>query len=156
MIEQRAQVIEVGEGYALVEVARMTTCAACSAKPACGTSVLAKVVGNRHRRMLVLSDLPLRAGDEVVVGIAESALVRGSFAVYIVPLVLMLAGAMMGDLTFSETGEALTVLLGGVGLVLGLVWLNVFTRGIRADSRFQPIVVRRLTHPVLRYERQVK
>jgi sigma-E factor negative regulatory protein RseC len=156
MIEQRARVVEVGERHAWVELIRTSGCASCSANGFCGTSVAAKVLGNCVRRTRALSDLPLRVGDEVVVGLAESALLKGSVAVYIVPLALMLGGALFGDLTFSATGEAMAVLLGGIGLLVGLVWLRIFSHGIRTDRRFQPVVLECLTQPPVLYEHCIK
>jgi sigma-E factor negative regulatory protein RseC len=100
--------------------------------------------------------LPLRVGDEVMVGLAESALIKGSVAVYIVPLSLMLGGAVFGELTFSATGESMTVLLGGIGLMAGLVWLRTFSHSIRTDRRFQPVVLESLSQPAVLYDQRVK
>ena len=99
--------------------------------------------------MRVLSDLPLAVGDRVVIGIREQALVRGSLAVYAVPLLLLLAGAMLGELGAAQglwdDAEAASVLLGLSGLAAGLSWLKVFTRQIQHDTSYQPVVLRRIT-----------
>jgi sigma-E factor negative regulatory protein RseC len=87
--------------------------------------------------------MPLRAGDEVMIGIEENALVKGSLAVYMVPLLLMFGGALTGELITHR--EGLTILFSVLGLLGGLAWLRSFTRCIRTDIRFQPIVLRRLT-----------
>jgi sigma-E factor negative regulatory protein RseC len=95
--------------------------------------------------------MPLRAGDEVMIGIEENALVKGSLAVYMVPLLLMLCGALAGELIMHR--EGLAIVFSMLGLLGGLAWLRAFTRDIRTDSRFQPVVLRRLTPGQGRYDR---
>lgn len=143
MIEERAVVIEAGEDYVWVETQRQTSCGACSANQGCGTAALAKVLGNRRARVRALARIPLQAGDEVIVGLSENALVKGAFAVYMVPLLLMLFGALLGEWVFTAANEEIAILLGALGLLAGFAWLLAFARGIQTDIRFQPIVLRR-------------
>jgi sigma-E factor negative regulatory protein RseC len=142
MIEERALVVAVGKGEAWVETQRRSACGACSASVSCGTATLAKVLGKRRSQVRVLATMPLRAGDEVMIGIEENALVKGSLAVYLVPLLLMVGGALAGEI-ITQT-EGLTILFSMLGLLGGLAWLRTFTRSIRTDTRFQPVVLRRL------------
>ncbi len=155
MLEETARVerIEVDEIW--VETQRRSTCSSCSVNKGCGTATLAKVLGNRRTLVRVLSDLPLEVGDQVVIGIREQALVRGSLAVYATPLLLLLAGAVMGELG-AEQGlwagaEAASILLGLFGLVAGLLWLKVFTRQIQHDVNYQPVVLRRINTAVINH-----
>jgi sigma-E factor negative regulatory protein RseC len=147
MIEESAQVISSEGEFVWVETQRQSTCGGCAANQACGTSVLAKILGRRRTRVRALSRDRVQVGERVVIGIDESALIRGSLAVYAVPLGTLLAGAVVGDLLSQHwllSGESLTLVLGGGGLVAGLLWLKGFTRRIRSDSRYQPVVLRRL------------
>lgn len=147
MLEENAQVVATDDGEVWVETQRRSSCASCSAQSACGTSVLAKVMGRRRSRMRVLSDIPLRVGDEVVIGIREQALIRGSLAVYAVPIVLLLLGALTGRLGAEgllwSSAEAASVILGVAGFAAGFLWVRRFTGRIRNDGRFQPVVLRR-------------
>lgn len=150
MIEETAQVVSVeGESgeYVWVETQRQSTCGGCAANQACGTSVLAKVLGTRRTRVRALNRSGAKVGDRVIVGIDESALIRGSLAVYAMPLLTLLGGGIVGALLSERlqvTGESLTLGLGVAGLVAGLLWLKGFTRRIRNDSRYQPVVLRRV------------
>jgi len=98
--------------------------------------------------MRVLSNGPLQVGDQVVIGIAEQALVRGSLAVYAVPLLALLAGAVLGELGADhglwDNAELASLVLGLGGLAGGLLWLKHFTRQIQSDPHYQPVVLRRL------------
>ena len=144
MIEEAAVVVEAGDGYAWVETWRRSACGACSASDGCGTAMLAQVWGDRRVRVRALSTLPLQPGDAVIVGLAEGALLRGSLLVYLLPLVLLVAGALLGQAAFAGAGEEPVILSGAVGLGLGFLAARVVSRRLRSDTRFQPVVMRRL------------
>ena len=130
MIEEPAVVVEAGDGYAWVETQRRSACGACSASDGCGTAALAKAWGERRARVRAISALPLQPGDAVIVGLAEGALLRGSLLVYLLPLVLLLAGALLGQAAFAGAGEELVVLAGAVGLGLGFLVARVLVPAV--------------------------
>ncbi len=146
MIEERAKVVSVEAGFAWVETQRTSTCGSCSANKGCGTGVVAKVVGQRLSRVRAINTIGANVGDEIIIGLHDQALVRGSFAVYAVPLIVMLLMAMAGDLLGSELQlsfkEGLTVIFGLAGLGLGFLWVRRFSLQIADDVRYQPVILR--------------
>lgn len=144
MIEERAVVAETGAGYAWVEIQRRSACGSCQASDGCGTATLAKAWGIRSMRTRALSKLSLQPGDEVIVGLADGVLLRGALLAYLLPLVLLLAGAMLGQAAFAGAGEELVALSGALGLGLGFLVVRVMSRRFREDVRFQPVVLRRV------------
>ncbi|MDX1655042.1 MAG: SoxR reducing system RseC family protein [Candidatus Competibacteraceae bacterium] len=140
MIEEQAQVVEAGGGFAWVETQRQSACGSCNARSVCGSAALARVLGQRRSRVRVLSDLPLKPGDRVLIGLQEGALVRGSLVVYLLPLAALLLGAILGR---ALGGEGLSIAGGLLGLALGFGRLQGFGRAIGGDPRFQPVVLRR-------------
>ena len=148
MLEEAAQVIRIEKNQVVwVETQRRSGCDSCAGEKACGTAILSKVLGNRRNVVRALSAIPLKVGDRVIIGIREQALVRGSLAVYAVPVLLLLLGGLIGELGAQqfiwENGELVSVLLGLSGLLAGLVWLKRFTHRIQDDPNFQPVVLRR-------------
>lgn len=146
MIEESARVVAAEEGYAWVETQRRSACSACSVNKGCGTSVLGKVLGRRQSLLKVLDPVGVAPGDEVVVGLQETALVRGALAVYLVPLLAMILAALGGErlLPPGPAGEAGAVVAGLAGLAAGLLWVRRYARRVSADPRFQPVILRRL------------
>ncbi|MBL8251855.1 MAG: SoxR reducing system RseC family protein [Candidatus Competibacter sp.] len=143
MIEERARVTAAESGYAWLEIRRQTACGGCQSGGGCGTAALAKVWGGKTVRVRALSALALQPGDEVVVGLAEGVLVRGALLVYLLPVILLLFGAMLGRAAFGSAGEEPVVLSGLVGLGLGFLTARALARRFRDDSRYQPVVLRR-------------
>ncbi|MCG5512642.1 SoxR reducing system RseC family protein [Ectothiorhodospira shaposhnikovii] len=151
MIEETARVIAVDEaGFAWVETERKTACGTCSVQKGCGTSVIAKLFGQRRTQVRVIDPVGVSLGEEVIIGLDESALVRGSLAVYILPLLCMLVFAALGQWLWGGHGELPVVAAGLTGLLAGLGAVGGFTRRIRRDPRYQPVVVRRLGPPAIR------
>lgn len=145
MIEETALVVATEGEFAWLETERQNTCGSCAVRKGCGTGVLAKVVGRKMTRVVALNRAGARAGDMVVVGIDEQSLVRGSLAVYAVPLLAMFAGALMGEYGLSHWAGESGAMVGGVaGLLAGLAWLRRFSRRSQTDPRYQPVVLRRI------------
>lgn len=147
MIEESAQVVATEGAFVWVETQRQSTCGGCAANQACGTATLAKVLGTRRTRVRALNHDDAQVGDKVIIGLDESAFIRGSLAVYATPLLALFAGGIVGALLserWAIGGEALTLGLGVTGLIGGLLWLKGFSRHIRDDRRYQPVVLRRL------------
>lgn len=144
MIEEQAVVVDIGEGYAWVETQRRSACSACATSEGCSTAMLAKAWGDRTARVRAIATLPLQVGDQVIVGLAEGALLSGSLLVYLLPLALLLAGALLGQAAFAGAGDEPVMLSGAVGLGLGFLVARNWSRRWQDDTRFQPVVLRRL------------
>ena len=146
MIEEQAVVIDAGDGYAWVETQRRSACSACATSEGCSTAMLGKAwSGDRTARVRAISALPLQVGDQVIVGLAEGALLRGSLLVYLLPMALLLAGALLGQAAFAGAGDEPVILSGAAGLGLGFLVARSWSRRWQNDIRFQPVVLRRLT-----------
>lgn len=146
MIEETGEVVEIEGDFAWIESERSTTCGGCAARKGCGTSVIAKVLGSRRVRLRVLNRINASVGDPVVIGIPESGLLRGSLAVYAVPLLALFGGALagnaLGGLLFSSVSELAAIAGGIAGFGAGLAWLKRFSRRTRTDELYQPVVLR--------------
>jgi sigma-E factor negative regulatory protein RseC len=127
MIEETAIVIAVEGDDVLLQTQRRSSCQSCSVKQGCGTSVLAKVVGQRSSQIRIQNTLNARLGDEVLLGLNENALVQGSLMVYALPLVMMLMFAVIAEY-WASTQAMNTELLAVLGAVVGFVAALVITR----------------------------
>ena len=158
MIEETARVVEVGADGVWVETSRQSSCGSCSSKGGCGTATLGKVLGQKPNRIRVLGELQVAVGDQVVIGINDGALLRGSLAVYMVPLLGLIGGALFGQwlaLQLELTAELGEVVVGGIGLLAGLGWLRIFSRRVSASADYTPVLLRRAENSVMFYNRPV-
>jgi positive regulator of sigma E activity len=96
VIEQRAQVVAVATGRVWVATQRTGDC---GGSGACATAALGRLWNRRDPAPLcVPTGLPLQPGDEVMLAIAEHALLQGALRVYLLSLIALLLGALAGPL----------------------------------------------------------
>ena len=148
MIEETAWVVGQEGDHIWVEAERKSTCGQCAASKGCGTGALATVLGRRPMRMRARNTIDAHVGDQVVIGLQESALIKGSIAVYLLPLVALMVGALIGQGLAPQLGVASAdkagIVSGMMGLGLGFLWLWRFGRSIGNDERYQAKILRRL------------
>lgn len=137
MIETKAKVVLTGKGTALVEAESQGSCGHCDTEGGCGKSAMGKLFCAKPRTFEVIDNLGCRVGDEVSIGVQEGALLKGAIAVYMVPMVLLLAGSLFGNLW----GDGAAVLGGAVGLLAGFSWARHYSASNRGNPRFQPYIL---------------
>lgn len=129
-------------GAVWVETDRRSTCSACSARNACGKGLFNQLGRQRKGRVLALTDDVYAMGDGVVIGIPENLLLRSAVLVYLLPLLGLMALALLADgLGLAEPLVILAALLGFVSVWL---WLRRQTRRLSALPENQPVVLRSL------------
>ena len=143
MLESRVVVIQlVDRQFALVQPSQGGGCGQCSGK-GCGASKLSQLFCSKPRQFKVENTINAGVGDEVMVSVAEGAVLRGIGVVYLLPLVLLfacatLAGSWASDASSRDGYAALGALF---GLVVGFYiarWLSLR----QAHKRYQPSIVR--------------
>lgn len=148
-MEEQALVVEVADGLAWVEKTRQTQCGGCSLRGGCGSAVLSKVLGARRNRIQVVDPLSVKVGDVVTLQLDAAALIRGSFAVYMIPLFGLFIGAFFGsvlgkmvfDPIFSQYIEGLSVTFAVLGMFAGVWWLKRSSKSMGNDKRYHPVII---------------
>jgi sigma-E factor negative regulatory protein RseC len=138
MIEVQGTVVTAdGGGRVWIEADHpLPGCGQCAGH--CTVAIVSRAWG-LSRQFQAESGLPLRAGDAVMLGIAERALLRGSIQIYLWPLLLFFLGALAGQ---TVAGELIAVAMGLAGLGLGL--LRARRVAWRLGDALQPVVRRRV------------
>ena len=148
MIEETATVIDCVGNQVRVEVQRRSTCQSCNAKSGCGTAVFSKTLGKKVSQFTVENSLNLSVGDKILVGMHENAFLTGSVVVYLLPLLMMLLFALLGEWgaehIYGYTSEAFTIIFTIVGFVIALKMISRFSLRIKNDARYQPVAIRKL------------
>jgi sigma-E factor negative regulatory protein RseC len=119
---------------ALAEVKTVKTeaCASCSAKGFCHDS-------GREMTVSVLNSVNARPGDRVRLEIATGAFVKVMFLLYIVPVLALLAGALIGLAVGGDEAAAVGAL---IGFVLAVALVRSKGRKMGAMAAYQPRIVR--------------
>lgn len=143
MMEEVGTIIELkGKHLALVLCEKSSTCKNCASLESCKVS-------DDNRSMIVESHNVIGAevGDRVRLAISSRKFLSSSFLVYIVPLVALIVGAVIGEVvgTRLENGinpDLLAAIVGVAFLVGSFLIIKVGTKAIPKDNYLPRIVAR--------------
>lgn len=124
MMDMRAVVIEVHGEDASVQPMGGGGCGHCSSEGGCGSGTLTKLFcSNKARQFNVRNEVRAQVGDQVQISIAEGVLLRGAIKMYVLPLLLLLAGGAAGaGLANEPAGRDACAFAGSViGLAMGFL-----------------------------------
>jgi sigma-E factor negative regulatory protein RseC len=129
------------DGRARVTVERGEACHACAARGACQS------LGGQTKSFDIVVDNELGAvpGDRVVLSLAESAVLKASAVLYLLPATGLLGGAFAGYGIAVARGWATdpTAIAGCLaGLVLGLLASRLVSRRLERGKAFSPRMTR--------------
>lgn len=136
--QQEGIVLQVIEGnLAKIKASRHNDCENCGACP-----------GNSAMVLEARNDIGARPGQHVVFEVQEINMLKAAFIVYIMPLLAVLIGVLLGwkfaerlgyePLWFQVAGGALT-------FVVSVVYIKYFDSTARFDVKMQPVIVRILS-----------
>lgn len=134
MIETPARITRLDGDHAWVVAAAPSSCGACGGK-GCGSSLFARVLHPDEPEYRVENPIGAAAGEAVVVGLPDGALLGAAVSGYLRPLLLLLVGAVAGQVVAGELGAV-------AGGLCGLGLAALFLKRRRAPP-VNPRVLRR-------------
>ncbi|MBZ0104982.1 MAG: SoxR reducing system RseC family protein [Sulfuricella denitrificans] len=146
MLETEGVVVRLGADGAYVETTRASSCGTCSSQKSCGTSSMSQLLGSKTMSFLVMNPIGAAVGERVVIGLEEPALLKSSLIGYVLPLMLLMAGALGGSqLAPAGAAQDLYPVIGAaVGLGLGIAALKWVAWKTRGQKQFHPVILRRV------------
>jgi sigma-E factor negative regulatory protein RseC len=129
MIETRTRVISIASGKVWVEASTEQGCSACHSQSTCGLSGLGKYLNRGRAPVPVSCELPVQPGDNLVLNMAESDLLRAGLLAYLLPTVLSVLGAIVATLLGLGDGAAAGSML--AGFAAGLTIARLLSRAPR-------------------------
>lgn len=142
MIEESGRVVALESGAVWVETLRRSGCGRCDEPGGCGNGALVRRAREKAGHVRALTDQQLAVGDEVLVGVPEQAMLRGTLLIYVLPVLSLVSGAVLGAaLVPGDAGTALGLL---AGLVAGFAAVRMLSSRAARDPAVQPVVIRRL------------
>lgn len=146
MITEQAIVTRCDGKQAEVEFQRASVCGHCELEQGCGTGAIGRLLGHRSKPLVIETEQNLQPGDQVLLGMSESVLVKASLMIYGLPLIgMMLVGSLVYRL--SAAPEWLVVVAAGAGFFAGFKIATYLTRAL-AQNRLSPVIVDIRVNPV--------
>ena len=143
MIEERGKIVAIEDTAVWVETVQRSGCHSCAAKSGCGTGLLGDFWSSASRVRVQLSPEEaekLQLHDTVVIGIGERVLATSSLIMYLTPLILLVAGALLGQ---SLGSEPLAIAGAALGLGAGAMAIRLYSIFNRGNAALEPQLLRR-------------
>ena len=134
MSQEMVAVREIAPGGVWVEGVQQSSCGACAARKGCGHASLAEI--GKPIRLWIPTSEPLQEGQTVLLDLPDGALAASATTLYGLPLIGMIAGALLGQASGSDS----MALLGAVG-GLGAGFLVARILAHRFRNVWQPRIV---------------
>ena len=142
MICESGRVVEVEPGWAVVETIRTSACKSCSAKAGCGQGLLNSMSSGKRSWIRVSTkdfSESVNVDDEIELVLPERVMLIGSFWVYLMPLLFLLLGAIVGSYGAAPADEEISAIIGaGLGFVIACVVLRWHAHIHRFNPEYQP------------------
>jgi sigma-E factor negative regulatory protein RseC len=133
---------EAHDGTAEIVITNSDHCENCTAKVYC------KPGGSNDRSLTVKDSFGVHPGDRVRVSIKGNQILKVSFLIYGIPLILILVGLFLG-VQFFETNKELLSSLTALGLVSIYIFIVLLIDKIRKQEiRTYPEIVFVSTHQI--------
>ncbi|MDM7859757.1 SoxR reducing system RseC family protein [Alteromonas sp. ASW11-36] len=140
MIEEVGKVIAVERDEIIVETEIKTTCGSCEAQQNCGTGTIAKALAPRRETLRFSTELPVQVGSKVRLGIPETALLKASIWLYVIPLLgLIVGGALFSWVLpiFGLVHEGWVIASTILAALAAFVWVSATVKQ-RELQQYQP------------------
>ncbi len=144
MIETQATVVRVDADFAYVRARRQSACGSCDAHGDCGTEALSTLFGGKETLFKVMNLVDARVGDHVSIGLKENTLLKSAATIYLLPLLFLLAGALVSRWWFfGEAIQEKAIIVGAlVGLAVGFLVIKRIAGKMAADGNSRPVILR--------------
>ena len=122
MIEEVAKVVEVDGQIATVTSRAKSACSGCEQVESCGSGQVAKAFSHKDLTLKLETNLSIKSGDTVVIGISEQCILESAWQVYLWPLIGLIVSAALGQWLVERalfSHELYGVVLGLAGGYLG-------------------------------------
>lgn len=118
MIEEQATVVAIDDDNVTVTSTIKSACGGCQQVDNCGSGQVAKAFPQKKLTLTVQSSMALELGDNVVLGLNESALLQSAWQVYLWPLLGLLLASWFGQwlvINGIVAHEIFAIILGVIG-----------------------------------------
>ncbi|GAA5142347.1 SoxR reducing system RseC family protein [Thalassotalea piscium] len=146
MIEEIAQVTAVSNNHQVTVVTEVkSTCGSCQQVDTCGSGQVAKAFPQKNLTLNLTCHLPVKVGDNIVLGLSEKMMLSSAWQVYCWPLFGLLLCSFLGQLLVEQqifAHELLAITFGIAGGYMGFVLARYFQHQSKRQQALAPIVIR--------------
>ncbi|XQW84306.1 SoxR reducing system RseC family protein [Thalassotalea piscium] len=146
MIEENGRVTAIDNDHQVTVVSEIkSTCSSCKQVDSCGSGQVAKAFPQKHLELKLTCHLPVRVGDDVVLGLSEKMLLSSAWRVYCWPLLGLICFSFLGQWLVEQqvfVHELLAIVFGIAGGYLGFLLAKKHQHHPKNQQALAPVIVR--------------
>jgi sigma-E factor negative regulatory protein RseC len=150
-MEELATVVHVDNNTVSIMSEVKSACSGCQQVDNCGSGQVAKAFPTKKLSLTLESDLPLKVGDTVVLGLSDACLLQSAWQVYLFPLIGLISFSGVGQYFISNgmlPHELFGVVLSALGGYLGYSLAKNKQSSSKNKARLTPKILRILTERI--------
>ena len=143
MATEQGVVLRTESETAWVKTVRSSACEGCTARQSCHTTG-----GDRNMEVKAINSAGASVGDRIVLSFETASLLKATFLIYVFPIILLIAGAALGQVLASViaiSSSALSVILGFAFFFSALFIIKARANKMAKKNTYQPKITKIIT-----------
>lgn len=141
-----ASVSSTSDGYNVeLNCQRQSSCSHCASSSSCATGTVSKALGNKVLRWTLHTTQVVKEGQMVEIGFPEKSLLQSAALVYLLPLVMLMVGAVCGQSVsqyYFSDNELTVIVSAGFFAWLGITFAKRLSKKLEKRSGDEVVLVR--------------
>lgn len=135
MSTEQGTITRIEGNKAFVLIRRSSMCETCKSSGVCNT-----LGGGQNMEAEAFNTAAGQVGDRVVLKIPSKSLLKISFVFYMIPVIFLIAGVMVGIKTGGS--ELYGLLFGVLGCAFSFLIVRIFAARVRENKEYMPEVIK--------------
>ena len=140
MATEQGIVLQTDSETAWVKTVRSSACEGCTARDSCHTTA-----GGQDMEVKAINSVGASVGDRIVLSFETASLLKATFLIYVFPIILLIAGAALGQALAPFIGlspSALSVFLGFAFFFIALFIVKSRANRMAQKNAYQPKITK--------------
>ena len=140
MATERGIVIKLDSTTAWVKTTRTSACKTCSAKSSCNV-----VESGKEMEVQAINEAGAQVGDRIIISIDTASLLKASFLLYVFPILLMIAGAVIGQKAgplFDIDPSLFSAVVGFLFFIISFWFVKSRGNQMALKNEYKPKIIR--------------
>ncbi len=140
MATEQGIVIKTDSSGAWVKTVKSGGCAGCTAREACHSTS-----SGAEMEVKALNEAGAKVGDRIVLSFANASLLKATFLLYIFPILLLMAGALIGQEAapyFNFNPSGFSAILGFSFFFAALLIIKVKAGQLAKKNEYRPKIIK--------------
>lgn len=140
MATEQGVVIRTDSTAAWVKTVRTSACQGCIAKGSCHT-----MGGGNDMEVKAMNEVGAKAGDRIILGFKTTSLLKATFLLYVLPILVLITGAALGQKIapmFDFNPSAFSAILGFSFFFAAILIVKTRANQLAKKIEYQPKIVK--------------